>query len=217
MNYAIRVTAPYDDLKAFCDQLVSCCSKVVVYEHNASRVHIHGLLIDCKVSTDTLKNYVKRSLGVSTFPKSDWSFKTLHEGNPVGDDFIIYMSKGDLHPKFVYGYTTEDIELYRSKWVDRSDYVKKKTMTQYKLKYENPKESKIRQNEMMDMIRKRIREKGFTTPRQILEVIRDVVYRECRTIVGRYKIRDFYDVVTADVREEQWLDNMEKLISFREL
>lgn len=217
MNYAIRVSNSYDDLKAFCDQLVSCCDKVIIYEHNATRVHIHGLLMNCKVSTDTLKNYVKRALGVTTYPKTDWSYKTIHEGHPVDDNFIIYMSKGVIEPRFVTGYTTEEIEQYRLKWVDRSDYVKKKTLTQFKLKYENPREAKIRQNEMMDMVRQRCKDKNVRTSREILEVIRDVVYRECKTVVGRYKIRDFYDYVTADIKEEQWLDNMEKLISFREV
>lgn len=217
MNIAIRVTNSYEDLRSFCDQLVTCCDKVVIYEHEASRVHIHGLLINCKVSTDTLKNYVKRALSVNTYPKSDWSFKTLHEGNPVNDDFIIYMSKGSIDPVMVKGYTVDEIQLFKSRWVTKTDYRAKKSLTQYKIRVENPKEAKIRQNEMMDMIKKRIYEQKIKQPREILEVIRDVVYKECKTIVGRYKIRDFYDYVTAEVREQQWLDNMEKLISFREV
>lgn len=216
MNYAIRITNAYQELASFCEQLSKCCDKVVIYEHQANRVHIHGLLVNCKVSTDTLKNYVKRSLGVSTYPKSDWSFKTIWEGNPVDDNFIIYMSKGDLQPKYYTGYTIDDLELFRQKWVARSDYVKKKTLTQFKIKYENPREAKIRQNEMMDMVRQRVREHNIRKPRDILQVIRDVVYRECKTVVGRYKIRDFYDYISSDVHEEEWLSNMEKLISYKD-
>lgn len=217
MNIAIRISNSFHELRQFCDQLVLCCDKVVIYEHEASRVHIHGLLINCKVSTDTLKNYVKRTLSITSYPKSDWSFKTLHEGGNVNDDFIVYMSKGSIEPRFVKGYTDSEIELYRSKWVEKERFVKKKQLTQYKIKVENPKEAKLRQNEMMEMVRQRCKERHVTQPRQILEVIRDVVYRECHTIVGRYKIRDFYDYVVSGVREETWLDNMEKLISFRDI
>jgi len=215
MNYAIRVTNSYQELASFVDHLVTCCDKVVIYEHKSNRVHIHGLLINCKVSTDTLKNYVKRSLGVTTFPKSDWSFKTLYEGNPVDDKFIIYMSKGDLQPVYVRGYSDAEIEQYKSQWVDRPK--KRKELTQYKLKYENPKEAKVRQNEMIDMILQRCKENQIKQPRQILEVIRQVVWKECKTVAGRYKIRDYYDVVTMDMHQEKWLDNMEKLISFKDI
>lgn len=217
MNYAIRITNAYQELASFCDQVSNHCDKIVIYEHHANRVHIHGLLVNCKVSTDTLKNYVKRSLSVTSYPKSDWSFKTIHEGNPVDDNFIIYMSKGCLQPQFYKGYTIDELELYRNKWVERSDYVRKKTLVQYKLKYENPKESKIRQNEMMDMVRQRCRENGIIRPREVLEVIRDVVYRECRTVVGRYKLRDFYDYTMSDVNPEGFMKDMEKIIYFKEV
>lgn len=215
MNIAFRITETFDNLRALCDLLQGNCSAVVIYEHDATRVHIHGLIKECKVSSDTLKNYVKRSLGVTTFPKSDWSFKTLHEGEPVGDGFITYMSKGVLQPRFVYGYTDEQIEHYKLKWIPKE--TKRRSLTQYKIKVENPKEAKIRQNEMMDMVKQRCKEKNISRPRDILEVIRDVVYRECKTVVGRYKIRDFYDYVTSDINEKAWLDNMEKLISYKEL
>ena len=69
----------------------------------------------------------------------------------------------------------------------------------------------------MDMVRQRCHENNIKRPREILEVIRQVVYVEHKTIVGRYKIRDFYDYVMGNMDSERWLDNMEKLISFREV
>lgn len=216
MNYAIRISYSYEQLKPVFVKLQECTDRLVVYEHQANRVHVHGLLINCKVSTDTLKNYVKRTLGTESVPKSDWSFKTLFEGNPVDDNFIIYMSKGDLQPAHVHNYELECLEQYRLKWENRSDYVKKKTrdMVQYKLKIENPREAKIRINVMMDMVKQRVKENGLKRPRDVLEVIRQVVYIECKTVVGRYKIRDFYDYVMADADKDTWLANMEKLISY---
>lgn len=219
MNYAIRISYSYEQLKPVFDKLQSCTERFVIYEHQASRVHVHGILINCKVSTDSLKNYVKRALGNESVPKSDWSFKTLFEGKPVGDDFIIYMSKGTIQPVHTHNYDADVIEQYRLKWEDRSDYVRKKTrdQIQYKLKFENPKEAKIRINIMMDMVKQRVKENGLKKPRDVLEAIRQVVYVECKTVVGRYKIRDFYDYVMADADKDTWIANMEKIISFKEL
>jgi len=216
MNYAIRIAVPFADLDKFCDLIRSQCASCVIYEHKASRVHIHGLIKDCKVSTDTLKNYVKRALNVTTFPKTDWSFKTQYEGGDVNDNFITYMSKGVLEPAFVYNFDDATIAMHKSKWVPIVK-TRKAEMVQYKLKIENPREAKIRQNEMMDMVKQRCAELGYTKGRPVLEVIRQVVYVENRTIVGRYKLRDFYDYVLADVDIKTFLDSMEKIISFKEV
>lgn len=211
MNIAFRISLGNKELTPVWSQIK--CEKLVVYEHKAARLHVHGLVINCELSTDTLKNYVKRAIGVTSFPKSDWSFKTLHEGHPVDDKFIIYMSKGSLQPCYVNGYTIDDLELYRTQWVDKP----KKELIQYKIKVENPQTAKIRQNELMDIVKAKCKERNVRQPRDILEVIREVVYKQHKTIVGRYKIRDYYDYVVSDINPQSWLDNMEKLISFREL
>lgn len=216
MNIAFRITNSYLELSAFCDKLTKHCDKLVVYQHDTTRTHIHGLILNCKVSTDTLKNYVKHALGVQSYPKTDWSFKTEHKGNPVSSDFITYMSKGSLQPSMQFGYTIEELEHYKSLWVDIVPK-RKREMVQYKLKLENPREAKIRQNELLDMVKQRVKESGLKQPRDILQAIRQVVYVEHRTIVGRYKIRDFYDYVLADVCPETWEDQMIKIISFKEV
>lgn len=129
------------------------------------------------------------------------------------------MSKGDLQPVHIWNYEPDAVEQYRLRWEDRSDYVRNKTrdLIQYKLKIENPKEAKIRVNIMMDMVKQRVKENGLKRPADVLEVIRQVVYVECKTVVGRYKIRDFYDYVMAEVDKDSWIKNMEKLILFKEL
>jgi len=216
MNVAIRVSVPFADLDKFCDLIRSQCTSCIIYEHQSSRVHIHGLIKGCKVSTDTLKNYVKRSLAVTSFPKTDWSFKTQFEGGDIDDRFITYMSKGILDPVFLHNCDDESIAILKSKWVPVVKQ-RKAEMVQYKLKIENPRESKIRQNEMMDMVKQRCSELGYKRGRPVLEIIRQVVYVENRTIVGRYKLRDFYDYVVSDTDHEKFLDNMEKIILFKEI
>ena len=119
-TYAIRITAAYDDLKGYVEKMAEVCDKLVVYEHtDVSRIHIHAYVENVTVSSDTLKNWVKKCLGVVAFPKSDWSFVTQLQGEEVKPMFITYMSKGVLRPKFIKGISTEDVDAYRLKWEDR--------------------------------------------------------------------------------------------------
>lgn len=136
-TYAIRITASYDDLKGYVEKMAEVSDKLVVYEHtDVSRIHIHAYVENVTVSSDTLKNWVKKCLGVTAFPKSDWSFVTQLQGEEVKPSFITYMSKGVLRPRFIKGISAEDIEQYRLKWEERQkprkEVVKKKeTVTVY--------------------------------------------------------------------------------------
>lgn len=89
---------------------------MVVYEHTeASRPHIHMLLVGCSVSTDTLKNYIKKELGVIS--SRDWSFKTAKSDY---DNYIKYMSKGYIEPCYNKGFEETYLTDCRLKWeVDR--------------------------------------------------------------------------------------------------
>lgn len=207
--FAIRVTKSSRELAHFFDKLDQVTERYVFYEHNVpNNIHIHGLIVGCTVSTDTLKNYIRKDVG--NMKSTDWSFKTADDFN-----FITYMSKGTLDPVVNKGFTGEELQEYRSKWVTVES--KKRTMTQYKLKIENPSQAKIRQNELMDMVLQRCRERGITHGAAVLEVIREVVYVEHKTIVGRYKIRDYYDyVVGQGLAPELWIRSMEKLIYFKD-
>lgn len=203
---AFRISRSYTDLLPFIERISTKCSRMIIYEHNDSaRIHIHGLIDGCEVSTDTLKNYVKCSLNVSTFSKSDWSFITQDkQGNPAGDKFITYMSKGILQPRFIKGYDTDTTEQYRLSWVA-------KQKIQYVLKQENPHEAKKRQIDMLDEICRRVDSNGFVLCDDILKVICDVVYKENRTIVGRYKIRDYYDMVMYRTQPDSYIRSIKNL------
>lgn len=116
MNIAFRVSEPSNKLIGFYDQLSKVSTHLIVYEHQASQIHIHGLVIDCKVSTDTLKNWIKKCMGIKVYDKSKWSFKTEYEGKPVDTNFITYMSKGKLEPVFS-NYTLSEIEKFKNAWI----------------------------------------------------------------------------------------------------
>jgi len=205
---AFRISKTYDDLLPFVERLSQKCSRLIVYEHNESaRIHIHGLVADCEISTDTLKNYVKSSLNVTTFPKSDWSFITQDkQGNSVNDSFITYMSKGVLQFRFNKGYTTESIEQYRMSWKPIA-----KQKIQYILKQENPQEAKKRQIDLVNEICRRVDSEGFVLAEEIIKVICDVVYKENRTIIGRYKIRDYYDMVMYRTQPQAFIRSIKNL------
>lgn len=207
--FAIRITKSFSELSTFFDKLDQVAERHVWFQHDVpNNVHIHGYLEGCTVSTDTLKNYVRKDVG--HMKPTEWSFKAANDKS-----FITYMSKGNLLPVFVKGFTESEIQDLTSKWVPMER--KKSSMVQYKLKIENPTQAKIRQNELMDMVKHRCKEKHITNPRDVLEEIRQVVYVEHKTIVGRYKIRDFYDYVFSEIRPQHWLDNMEKLISYKDI
>lgn len=122
MNIAFRVSEPAERLVSFYDQIKSSSSDLIIYEHKASQIHIHGLIIDCKVSTDTLKNWIKKALGIKAYDKSKWSFKTEYkdkdnEVHPVDYNFITYMAKGSLIP-YLTTVSEDIIEKYKNDWIE---------------------------------------------------------------------------------------------------
>lgn len=210
----IRITAGYEFLhvppitikgkevhRSFIEKLRDACDVLVVYEHepddSVSRLHVHAYVEGLSVSTDTLKNWVKIALGVTAFPKTDWSFTEARDRG-----FITYMSNGHLTPKFVKGISDDEIKSLKAEWVDTPKPVKGK-MTQYILKQENPAQQKLRQQELVDEIRRRVNDykgeeyDGKYDPIRLVRIIKQVVVIENKTVCGRYKFRDYYDTVMA--------------------
>lgn len=212
----IRVSRPYDDLKKFCEKLADACDVCVVYEHEAdeaiSRTHIHAFVENPKVSTDTMKNWVKKALNTTAFPKADWAFTGATDRG-----FVTYMSQGHLIPKFVKGIEKSEMDILRAAWVTREQQPRK---TQYILKAENPEQQKMRQWEMVTEIRRRIRippeketNEGLYDTSRVCNIIRDVVIIQNRTLCGRYKFRDYYDTVMALEGCNQ--QSMESFVAFK--
>lgn len=212
MNYAIRITETYEAIAEMWSKLAGQCDKLAVYEHTAGRVHCHALVVGCTVSTDTMKNWVKKALHVTAYPKTNWSFKGAESEY---DRYITYMSKGQLHPRFIHGFDGDTIDVLRQQWVEPLPRARRGELTQYKLKTENPKEAKARQNDMLDQVIARLRERPDYTPRDVLETIRQVVVVEHRTVIGRYKMRDYYDYVAMRTNNTKFMDSMENFVFFR--
>lgn len=210
---ALRVTKSYAYLKPFFDRLVLKCDKLVAYQHDdASRVHVHALVVKSQISTDTMKNWIKSINKQVKIEKTDWSFVT----KDVDEKFITYMSKGNLAPVCCHGFTDDQILAYKNAWVD-----KPRTDRKMKLSYvvkETPEQRKLRQEDMLKEIERRYNENElrYQSTRELIGLIYQVVAVENRNVLGRYKVRDYYDTIMAKVHKETWLNQMSILCAFKD-
>lgn len=95
--------------------------KLIMYEHEAdedvTRTHIHGLVMDCSRSDDTLRNNLFKVNYTKNYELKS-TYKTKTGIWPVDAKFITYMSKGYLDPKYNKGFTEEEVAMYKSQWKD---------------------------------------------------------------------------------------------------
>jgi len=211
----IRVSRPYDDLKEFCKKLADACDCCVIYEHEAdasvSRTHIHAFVENPKVSTDTMKNWVKKALDVTAFPKADWAFTAAEDRG-----FITYLSKGQLDPKLFKGILRDEVSTLKTAWVPREEKPKK---TQYILRVENPAQQKLRQHEMVVEVRRRLAvnppHDEYHMTSEVIRHIQDVVVKENKTLCGRYKLRDYYDTIMMLEDKPMFQHDLEKFCRYK--
>lgn len=134
MDIFARITFPYDVLSGFFEKLADDCTRLVVYQHDASQTHVHFYAQNCSIKTDAMKTRIKKHLQVASMDKNKWSFKTASDTG-----CITYMSKGVLEPMFVKGFTREELVVCKDRWVERTPETsapKKSTVTQYDMAME---------------------------------------------------------------------------------
>lgn len=124
MSFAIRITKAYVDISGLVQKIADIAENCVVYQHDdASRVHCHMLVLGFTKTEDTIRRWMR---GVFEKPaRTDISIKSVYKDDagkevPVDSSFIVYMSKGQLDPVYVKGYTESDISDYRGRWVNQS-------------------------------------------------------------------------------------------------
>ena len=115
-SYAIRLTCSYTFATTlFDDDLgLNTGEGVVVYQHDASRIHIHIAIKDTPLGIEALKQRIKKK--GYTFDRGDWSFKTW-DGS---EQFLVYMTKGTLAPSFIRGWTQEQAQDWATRWTEPS-------------------------------------------------------------------------------------------------
>jgi len=115
-----RLSFPFSRITSALEKISECSERFVAYEHSerVENTHVHFLAVGPTISTDTMKNYVRKMIG--SVERTKWSFPKASDVN-----CITYMSKGKLHPVLVKGFTEEEIEQFRMKWVEKGPIGKK--------------------------------------------------------------------------------------------
>lgn len=118
-NYAPRVAMAYQDISGVVSKWASLCQQVIVYEHEADskvkKTHVHLLMLGSSVKEEALKRLFHKDIKGLKGGNDLWSWS--HKGCKDPDlQFITYMSKGRLHPKFQQNISDEVVEDYRLKW-----------------------------------------------------------------------------------------------------
>lgn len=211
---AFRVSRPYKELIGVFDRMKDACDKYIVYQHDAdeeiTRTHVHGLCVGIKVSTDTLKNWIKKELKTSAFPKTDWSFVTELQGKPVNEQFITYMAKGHLEP-VRSTWDNDEVLRLRGEWSD--EYRTRGMKRQYKIIHMvTPQEAKKTYNQMINEIHIRL-EENYSDDNILRTLIRYV--NEKQLIVGRYKIRDMFDTIKCRTKPDTYAQDLAQLCGFK--
>lgn len=224
MNYAFRVHASYQSLKQTVNKVAESSEVLVVYEHpegDAERTHIHGYVEGLTVGTDTFKNWIKKELNVTAFPKSDWAFETVigkgpKKGQPVDRDSLIYYHKGKYPILFNKGLTEEFVKEQHSKsYEPTNQYVKK---VQYKIVSESKAQAKKRNwdllEEMKNLYKQQQAKSDIVSDEQIITIVIKVL-DDNKVITSVYKRMEFFDSLSVNVGRSRVKDDMMAILEKR--
>lgn len=202
-SYAVRVTRPSSVLAPVYSKLTSVCGVVVVYEHpDEGNVHCHMYLGTCSVSTDTLKNYIKKAVG--DVGRTEWSFKA-----GATPDFISYMSKGKYDPVYMSDISSDEISIYKAKGYD----AKAVRLENGKLVKPVNAVLKKTKRELIEIMCSRVNVQASSVE-TIIKIVRKVLM-EHGEVLGNYKCMDYVDALMMYGDKTRWVDNMTMLYNKR--
>lgn len=218
-NYAFRVHASFVSLKQTIEHIAQSSEVLVIYEHNDKRTHIHGYVEGLTVGTDSLKNWIKKELNVTTFPRSDWSFETVigkgpKKGQPVDRDSLVYYHKGKYPILFNKGLTEEFVQLQHNKsYTPSTDYT---TKVQYKIVSESKSQAMKRQWDLLEEMKNKYKEltSKFVTDEQLIEIVISVL-NENKVITSLYKRMEYFDSLSVNVGRSRVKDDMMMILEKR--
>lgn len=208
-----RITRTYEELKDVFEWLSSDCDKMIVYEHTAdrgsSRTHVHGIVFPA-VNSDTFKYRITKALGEKP-ERSDWKFSTKRrDGSSIDDDFIVYMSKGELRPAVSKGYTQEFILQQTNKFVKPVSSVIK--LQNGRLVKEVVEGKKKTRRQLVEEMCNNI--EHMNSVKHCIEKIRKVLV-ENNEVIGMYKVMDYYDAVQMYGNKEGFIESVVQKINSR--
>lgn len=216
-DWFIRLSRPYDEIKDWVEWIPA--EKKCAVEHTAdeevSRTHTHILVVGCSLQKLSVKTKLERMVG--KFSKGDWAFTLPEDDN--WEKMCVYMSKGTIDYSLMWGFEFDWTDI-KSKWIEKNCHPKKPgTLNHFVIK-ENHEQSRKRQCELIDEIKSELSKKYGNEqwhPRDVLATIRDVVIDKHKTVIGRYKVRDYYDTIMATHPQGKtvWLDQLEYFVGYR--
>jgi len=225
-NFAFRVSSSYDETKEHLAAMYDLCEKVAVYQHDADeeikRTHIHGLLIGCSKSEDTLRNRFFKG----KYEPADHELKTKYDVKEgieqvkrkydVDEKYIIYMSKGVLDPMFLKVFTKEETDAYKAQWKNHKEK-KEDTVEKKKKKPLNMMEAcrLIVRDELKYLSETQVRLPWRYSQQEVVEAIIDWSNKNDRPVVA-YKCRDYYDCILQQYDPKQYVGIVMNLIYKRD-
>ena len=213
-HYFVRIHLTKEQIEPAIASLQDACTQFIAYEHpdNIDRIHCHLILCDVTCSTDTLKNYIRRSCPVA--PRAGnkfWSFKSANDLHGA----ITYMSKGKYDPFSVKGFTQDEIDSSKGRWVERTPETSKyQTRLQYVVR-ESPAEAKKRKNDLVKEMIYEINENNVA--HNSLEIIKIIirVLNSNNVVFGRYTVRDYFDTIQGRINTDSYATQMDYFCSYR--
>jgi len=227
-NFAFRISVEYDLCsKEMLEYLEPLSDKLIVYEHEAdddvARTHIHGLIMGCSRSDDTLRNNLFKKIYTKNYELKS-TYKTKTGTNPVDDKYITYMSKGKLDPKYIKGYSQEEIAIYKSQWKDMT--ISKYGRIELTPKEEGKPKAMTRFAFVMhcaerysEEMLKFIEEVGVQTHRYDRRLATQIIILECmknHQALGFYKIVDIVDSIQMVVQPVGLANNIINYLDARD-
>jgi len=219
-SYAPLIRLPYNDISGIIQVWSETCESMAVYEHDPDQgcksVHVHMILLGCKYKTpEGLKRlYYKMYPDANTADGNGlWSW--TNQDWPVPDiNFVTYMTKGVLAPKFVKNISADKLEELRGKWSEPTP----KPLVQSVIELKEPKLTKhIIMLKVIQMIlaQPEHTEKTEQQRKHLLENLDDTLWFkfirkvlvENQQMIGLYKVIDIYDSCMMYYSKEKFLSN----------
>ena len=205
---ACRVSRVFNDVSSAMQRIADNSDRIIVYAHNegCERPHIHFLIENPQISTDTIKNWIKKDLNTKIFCKTDWSFKqTFGDNQDVNYGYISYMTKGKYEPVFQKGFTESEIKEYKDAW--KNPAPKTKNLVQQKLK-----QKELTYRDIVNITIENLN--GSSHPESICQELNKVLIANDR-FIGRYKFRDLVDSISARQDNVGWVGQMVSFCRFQ--
>ena len=217
MNYSIRISREYSELESWIKGLNNVPYIVVYEHHDGARIHCHMLFKDCPVKTTTLKAQIVKAIG--KVAKTDWSFITEYQGNPVDDKVIIYFSKGSLEPVFRKGFTQEAINDCKEQWVVKATNPRGPSPKNHKVTYNKIIEEIIAEYKEYETKDRVVTFDEFghmhKSPKHLSIPVLVLKYlRRYDIVCGRYKMRDLVDTIHNRIEDTGFEKNFMQMCEF---